>query len=457
MNCEYIVKSDRSRRLILIFTGWSCDSRLYQGFRFPPGWDVAVAWNYDDLSIRLDLPSQYSTVYLFAWSMGVFAANRTLDSSRITAAYAVNGTLLPVSDKYGIPEAIYQATMDSLSPENLAKFQRRMAGSRATLNALKDRLNPQPDISALVSQLKAIQNTQAIGAGSALPWKRVYIADDDHIFPATNMRASWKNHHPEIEICELEGSHFPDMEMIIRRVLPDTSEIGNRFREAANTYDANAVVQRSIAENLAELIRIVRPCVHGSLLEIGPGTGLLTSMLLPLLRPSVLHLVDIADIPEGAVHKGAVKYIEDAEIWITHPARRYNCIASSATFQWFSNLHLFLKNAAEALEDNGILAFSCFTQGNLSELEDVRPAPLLYHSPEQILAWMKDIYDEVQMLPEEYPIDFDSPSELVAHLKTTGVAGSAGFGASALKLRNIRKLTYRAALFIGRKRMSENI
>ena len=125
MKIEYISHNPGCRSLILVYAGWSTSPSLYQDIEIT-GWDVAVVYDYSDLSVDLSFLEGYNTVWLFAWSLGVRMAAASLPPEKITAAFAINGTLSPVSDTEGIPPKIYNATADNLDERNLKKFQRRM-------------------------------------------------------------------------------------------------------------------------------------------------------------------------------------------------------------------------------------------------------------------------------------------------------------------------------------------
>ena len=92
MKIKFLRKDPENMRLILIFTGWSTGPEVGAGIDIP-GWDVAVAYDFTELNPDTSFLDSYYTVYLFGWSLGVFAASRTLPHERITAAFAVNRTL----------------------------------------------------------------------------------------------------------------------------------------------------------------------------------------------------------------------------------------------------------------------------------------------------------------------------------------------------------------------------
>ena len=127
MNTEFIHKNSRNLRLIIIFSGWSCDRNMFREIH-RTGWDILVCWGYDDFNFDKTILKEYKTIYLYAWSLGVFAAEKSLAGVEITKAFAINGTPLPVSDSFGIPQKIYSSTTETLSERNLYKFRIRMCG-----------------------------------------------------------------------------------------------------------------------------------------------------------------------------------------------------------------------------------------------------------------------------------------------------------------------------------------
>ena len=68
MKCEFLHK-EGSSRLILIFSGWSTDMEFYSHISHP-GWDVAVVSGYTDFDFPTEILDSYTTISLFAWSMG---------------------------------------------------------------------------------------------------------------------------------------------------------------------------------------------------------------------------------------------------------------------------------------------------------------------------------------------------------------------------------------------------
>ena len=215
MKIRFLTHNPGNRSLILIFAGWSTGPELYQDAGMN-GWDVAVVYDYSDTSLDVSFLDSYPTVWLFAWSLGVRMASVSLPPQKITAAFAINGTLNPVDNSLGIPEAIYNGTASALDGRNLAKFRRRMSPDADTFRRLFDREFSQSEIEDLRSQLYLIRDL-ALSANK-LPWQRAFISVNDRIFPPDNMMAAWQKE--KVDTVPLEGAHYLPMESIVKAVVP---------------------------------------------------------------------------------------------------------------------------------------------------------------------------------------------------------------------------------------------
>ena len=217
MKATFLHKDPGNTRLLLVFSGWSTGPEFYAGLR-RDGWDLMVVHDYSDLRLDLGFLDEYYTVYLLAWSLGVYAAEITLPADRITAAFAVNGSPMPVDDRFGIPEAIYRGTAAGLDERNLKKFRRRMMPDAESF-ALKFGSTSDDDIDSLREALYLIASSAAKVATrtpARLPWTRAYIAADDRIFPPANVATYWEG-EPETEIVRKQGAHWLPLEEIWHR------------------------------------------------------------------------------------------------------------------------------------------------------------------------------------------------------------------------------------------------
>ncbi|MDE7420085.1 MAG: DUF452 family protein [Muribaculaceae bacterium] len=436
MKIEFI-KRGAETRLILLFAGWSTDARYYVD-SVVDDWDFAVVSDYRDMSMP-SIPEQYSTIYIFAYSLGVWAASKC--NIKAAAKIAICGSGIPVSDTMGIPESVFNATADFLTAESLKKFHRRMAGDRATLNRIEPLLPCSPDVAALKEELYAIASEKnALGAESK--WDKVYIASNDRIFPVENLNRYW-DMHPDTVKVNVNSSHAIDISQIIKEVIPNPDAIGEGFSSAVNTYNGNAIVQTEICNRIGEIIArqlCDRNSNIDSLLEIGVGQGLLTEIWQRLLTPSHATFVDLLPMPKFGIAQTEEYVMTDAEEWLKNYSAKYDVILSASTIQWFADPIGFVNIVKSHLNPGGFAIISTFTKGNLHQLDAVRPCPLIYHTSEE--------YGKIpgfQIMEWERTLQFPSSREMMMHLRRTGVAPRRSYSSvpiSALPT----ELTYRPAI-----------
>ncbi len=440
MKLQFISHSPDNHRLILIFAGWGTAPDLYTGCT-RAGWDTLVAYDFDDFDFPISIADKYSTIYLFAWSLGIYAAHRALERVSITSAFAVNGTLTPVSDTEGIPVEIFSATSATLSLRNLTKFRLRMAGSREGLEQLEPRLPGAPDIDRLRQQLELVAaDSKANPIHNSIPWRRVYIGDDDRIFPSQSQHTSWQHHYPDVETFSLKAPHFIDLAEIIHSVIPDTERVAHRFHKALSTYDSAAEAQRLIANRLADMAVEAAPKNRSlRVLEIGVGSGLFSRMYAGRLPIASITYLDLYPLPLLNLVEEE-RYIQaDAEKWMEECNEQFDLIVSASTIQWFSHQARFFANAARCLSTEGALVCSTFLPGNLSELDTLRPSPMLYLPLKKLETALRRNFTDVTIETHDIPLLFATPREALLHLKATGVGGSSAVSSSGASL--LRALT----------------
>ncbi len=433
MKTRIIFSQPGNKRLLLIFAGWSTTPAFYRDLH-SAGWDIAVVWDYTDLDFNPSVIEDYSTIFIIAWSMGVAAAAHTaatsLPASRVSAAFAVNGTLHPSSDKFGIPENIYEATRATLNARNLLKFTKRMGYAPPAPGTLPP-VAPEdfyiPDFDSLAFEL---ENMRSKALKGRLPWKRAYVSENDRIFPAGSMRAYWETDPAQPQIINLDAPHYVHLQRIIDEITPDLSKIGRRFERAVNTYDSNASAQRIIVDKLVGMLPPEADKTVVKMLEIGTGSGMLTRRLvdrLDNLREATY--LDLYHLPRLELVEKETYLEADAESWILgSPADSFDLIASANTMQWFADPESFFRNASRVLREGGYLLCSTFIKGNLKELDSKRPAPLIYRDEEELREMLQRHFRHVTIQSEPVTVTFQSQRELMMHLKLTGVGGGSPSG-----------------------------
>ena len=103
MRIEKITREgEKAEALILCFAGWSAMPELFAHLQCPPGHALWVVYDYRDLSFDESLDG-FRTIHLVGWSLGVWVASRLFrpEAGRFATATAINGTPLPIDDRYG--------------------------------------------------------------------------------------------------------------------------------------------------------------------------------------------------------------------------------------------------------------------------------------------------------------------------------------------------------------------
>lgn len=420
MKLEYLKKFDGNTRLILIAAGWNTTPRFYSPLRLPDVWDIAVIYGFTDLS-AFELPSRYSTIYLYAWSFGVVAAEICLDPSALTEAFAISGTPEGIGEN-GIPLNIFQATRDTLSQATLKKFRRRMLGglSKETAVSLMSLLETDPDIKRLRDELTAIGLAPK---KQNIRWRRAYIGQEDLIIPASAQRRAWEEHPSKPAVVELPSGHWIDMQSVILETIPDTENTALNFRSTHNCYEREASSQGYFAARLAEELEQTVQVPPKRILEIGNGCGTLSRLLAAMWPEAEATYIDLYPIEPGHFFQSERQITADAEQWLEGAEGEWDLIVSSSAVQWFANPARFFANAARLLAPGGTVGCSIYSDGNLCELDSVRIAPLLYHSAARLEEMAKEYFGEVRMTEETHRLEFGNARKALLHLRDTGVRG----------------------------------
>lgn len=420
MKTQFLLQKANNRNLVLIFAGWSTGPELFKPLEetIPEGWDLLVAYDYSDFTFPNEILDRYYTVYLFAWSLGIAASARSLAPEKITRAFAINGTLEPVSDNYGIPPAIFNGTADRLDTRNLAKFRQRMFASGDEFRSKSHLFSQEDDIESLRKQLYLFsQPLQTVG----LPWKRVFIGRDDRIFPPVNQKRFWETQEAT-EIIELEKPHYIDMAQIMPFLVNDIRNVGESFQAALPSYDSHAIAQKEIASKLDWYIRQHHTGKISDVIEIGAGSGMLTREYARSLSPDKITFIELYDVEPYNLAPDERYIVTDAEEWFEEEGEPADAIFSSCAIQWFTNPEKFFRNAAKRLRKDGILAIATFLPDNLPELNEMNPNRLVYPSREELELWLGRYFDNVWLYEQPVKVEFESTREALMNLRKTGAS-----------------------------------
>ncbi|MGO8760998.1 MAG: methyltransferase [Desulfobaccales bacterium] len=213
--------------------------------------------------------------------------------------------------------------------------------------------------------------------------------------------------------------------------------IRRNFARRARSYDRHAGMQRLMAQSLAAGVG-ERLAQARRILEIGCGTGYLTSLLRQANRAARLVALDLDAALVTAARRrlgagaGVAWLVADGEA----PIRgEYDLIIANATFQWFTHPEETLAALYRNLAPGGVLAFSTLGPRTFHELAEAlnRAARSLnLAAPPAIPAqgfgdretWAHRLYGagfpQVRLAREMVTATFPSVKEFLKALQATG-------------------------------------
>lgn len=191
MKYKWLYKENNSR-VILFFNGWGMDEAVISHL-LHEDYDVVMFYDYNTLECDFDFSElNNKQKYLIAWSMGVMCA--ALFDIKYEKKVAINGTLKPIDDDFGIPRRIYDLTIKGFNPKGAEKFIQNMFNEPVkNFSVSREFENQKTELSAL-KNYKADINFQ---------YDKVWISDNDKIIPTKNQVKFW-NQEPN-----LKSGHAP--------------------------------------------------------------------------------------------------------------------------------------------------------------------------------------------------------------------------------------------------------
>lgn len=197
--------------------------------------------------------------------------------------------------------------------------------------------------------------------------------------------------------------------------------IKSHFEKSMDKYDENAIVQRFLAELLSNEIAVINK-KYNKILELGCGTGLLTKELASKITYNSYTANDLTDKSKKYLDKILKKYnYITANAQKISSSSKYDLIISNAMFQWFKNLDEVLFKYKTLLNKNGILAFTTFSPENFKELRQITGLSLDYKTENELKAILEKNYKILKLESLTKTIEFNTPLELLYHMKNTGV------------------------------------
>ena len=172
---------NQNNKVIVFFNGWGMDESVVHHLEFSD-YDILMFYDYNNLDTNFNFNSldKYKNKSLIAWSMGVMVA--TLFNQKYTSATAINGTLKPIDNKFGISQRIYDLTIKGFNEKGAQRFIKSMFNENIELPQISR------DIENQKSELSALKNYTA---NSNFKYNRIILSDNDKIIPTKSQIAFW--------------------------------------------------------------------------------------------------------------------------------------------------------------------------------------------------------------------------------------------------------------------------
>ncbi len=199
MKAEFIHKNADSKDLIIFFSGFASQPSHFGHLDSKA--NVLMIYDYRDFSLDFSLQDEilkYENCALLAWSMGVCVASSICKNlaHKFNHKLAINGTNYGIHKIYGIPSALFKATIRNLNIDEFknALFEVESSHTFRQPQELKDELE---------SLYKFCENLES---NLNFTWDCALISTQDKVFPARACKAFFSL--DSTRIIEVNQPHF---------------------------------------------------------------------------------------------------------------------------------------------------------------------------------------------------------------------------------------------------------
>lgn len=198
----------KGTRLIIFCNGWGMDERPFAPISSTE-FDVLMVYDYTEMTPPQAVDAlfdDYQEIHLIGWSMGVWAGQQLFGDRHhsFSSTIAINGTLSPIDDRYGIPRHDYSQMAIEYDDAACRTFYRLMCREKAILKLflankpVRSLSNQQEELKSLLKQVENVNVDDSL-------YDIVCISKNDFIMPTANQYRYWGNR----PILHLDGYHFP--------------------------------------------------------------------------------------------------------------------------------------------------------------------------------------------------------------------------------------------------------
>lgn len=202
-------RNANSEELILFFCGWGMDEKPFSPLKSSA--DILFLYDYANLEFDLDINfDKYKKITLVAFSYGVFVAAFLEDTflkdilPKIELKIAVNGTLKPVDDEFGIPQKIFKLTLENMTELTALKFREKLFSSKEHLAIFNKNL-PNRDMQSSKTELAALKGYFLENKDVDFEYDKIFMGEHDRIIPHKNQKLFWQDYD---NVHLFDAGHF---------------------------------------------------------------------------------------------------------------------------------------------------------------------------------------------------------------------------------------------------------
>lgn len=204
------LNNQNNENLIVFFAGWSFDEKPFK-FLQCNDFDVLFVYDYNDFKLPEELKNikNYKHKYLITWSMGVFVANLFKNLfSDFEYKMAINGTISPVDNEFGIPIKMFELTLKHAKIGLEGKFYKNVFQTEEEFQEY----SKTPVGRTIENRVSELENLYTeIKNYKELEIQKFYdfaiVSDFDKIIPPKNQIAS--HNQNKARVLSLPYGHFP--------------------------------------------------------------------------------------------------------------------------------------------------------------------------------------------------------------------------------------------------------
>ncbi len=198
--------------------------------------------------------------------------------------------------------------------------------------------------------------------------------------------------------------------------------IQSSFSKAKLTYDQHSPVQQSVGK---ELIKLIDQSYFNNIIDIGCGTGLITTHLYQYRIFNAFEALDFSqDFLEVAqsrnLKNNIIYHCADFDSYFYQHQNTYDLIFANMSLQWSNDFPFLLTQLYQSLNMDGHLAFTIPLRGTFKELSNDYHINQFHDLNAVISMLNRKGFSIKHAFEKRYTLSFNSPIERLKSIKNTG-------------------------------------